>query len=288
MKVLEMLRDLDRRWVFVVVGLSVAVPLLWPLGLPPVKISDAVRPLYDYIENDLDPSGVVLMACDYDPGSKPELQPMTIAVMHHLRKRGIRFVVTELWPGGPPLVEDALTEAIRKDVPGLRKYEYGVDYAHMGFKPGGDVIIRTMGEKFENAYPEDRTGKKLAELPVFEGIDKLADFSMIVSISAGTPGTKEWVQQAQSRYKVPMGSGCTAVSAPDFYPYLKANQLIGLMGGLAGAAEYEALLERDGTGTKGMEAQSLAHLLIILFIILGNVGFVMERRRRRARKGGEA
>jgi hypothetical protein len=289
MKLAEMFRSLDRRWIFLLIGLSVALPLLFPLGLPEVKISTAVRPLYDYVEKELDPDGVVLLACDYDPGSKPELQPMAIAVMHHLRLRGIRFVVTELWPGGLPLVEDALEEAIRSDVPGLKKYEYGVDYAHLGYKAGGDVTIRTMGENLRDAYPKDTKGTPVEDLPVMDGIERLKNFSMVISISAGTPGTKEWVQQAQSRYKIPMGSGCTAVSAPDFYPYVNAGQLIGVMGGLAGAAEYENLVGRKQKATKGMEAQSLAHLLIILFIVLGNVGFLLERRRRRlATKGGAA
>jgi hypothetical protein len=288
MSATDLLRGMDRRWIFLMIGLSVAIPLLWPLGLPPVKLGTAVKPLYDYIETTLDPDGVVLMACDYDPGSMPELQPMTIAIMHHLRRRGIKFVVTELWPAGPPLVEEALAEVIDKKVEGLREYVYGTDYAHLGYKPGGDVAIRTMGENFANAYPKDRTGKSLADLPVMAGIGQLEDFSMIISISAGTPGTKEWVQQAQSRYKVPMASGCTAVSAPDFYPYLNAKQLIGVLGGMSGAAEYELLVGRPGTGTKGMEAQSVAHLLIILFIVLGNVGFLIERRRKRARVGGAA
>ncbi len=61
------------------------------------------------------------------------------------------------------------------------------------------------------------------------------------------------------------------------------------MGGLAGAAEYEMIVDRRARATKGMEAQSIAHLLIIIFIILGNIGFLVERsRRRRGARGGGA
>ena len=70
---------------------------------------------------------------------------------------------------------------------------------------------------------------------------------------------------------MPIVSGCTAVSAPEYYAYMSTNQLTGLLGGLAGAAEYEQLVEVKGTATRGMDGQSLAHLAIIFFILLGNV-----------------
>jgi hypothetical protein len=98
------------------------------------------------------------------------------------------------------------------------------------------------------------------------------------NVSAGYPGTKEWVQQVQSRFDVPIGAGVTAVSAPEFYPYVQANQLIGLLGGLAGAAEYEALIEFTGKATKGMDAQSLGHVVIVVFIVLGNLVHLARRR----------
>jgi hypothetical protein len=93
-------------------------------------------------------------------------------------------------------------------------------------------------------------------------------------VSAGYPGTKEWVQQVVSRFHVPMVAGVTAVSAPEYYPYLQAGQLHGLLGGMAGAAEYEILVKAPGLATRGMDAQSLAHLFIAFMIILGNLAFV--------------
>ena len=42
------------------------------------------------------------------------------------------------------------------------------------------------------------------------------------------------IQQVRTRYNVPIVSGCTAVSAPEYYPYVQSGQLLGLLGGLAG------------------------------------------------------
>ncbi len=80
---------------------------------------------------------------------------------------------------------------------------------------------------------------------------------MIISLSAGDPGIPAWVMMAGDRFNIPIGGGCTAVSAPQFYPYLGTGQMVGLLGGLKGAADYETMvrLEEDnaapGTATPG-------------------------------------
>jgi hypothetical protein len=82
----------------------------------------------------------------------------------------------------------------------------------------------------------------------------------------------------QGRFHLPMVAGVTAVSAPEFYPYLQSGQLVGLLGGMAGAAEYEKIRGEKGTATRGMDAQSMAHVFVALCILAGN--WVQWRRRR--------
>ena len=94
---------------------------------------------------------------------------------------------------------------------------------------------------------------------------------LFVGVSAGYPGTKEWVQQVQARFHLPMIAGVTAVSAPEYYPYLQARQLLGLLGGMAGAAEYEKARHEHGKATRGMDAQSMAHFFVAFCILLGNL-----------------
>ena len=84
-------------------------------------------------------------------------------------------------------------------------------------------------------------------------------------------GQSDLVQQVQGRFHIRMIAGVTAVSAPEYYPYLQTGQLQGLLGGMAGAAEYEALVKHPALAMRGMDAQSLAHLFIAFLIILGNL-----------------
>jgi hypothetical protein len=152
-----------------------------------------------------------------------------------------------------------------------------IDYVNLGFKSGNEVVMSQMGSSIPTTFPQDRSGMPVSRIPVMKGIQNFGQIALLVSISAGFPGTKEWVQQIVSRYHVPMVAGVTAVSAPEYYPYLQAGQLQGLLGGMAGAAEYETLVNAPGLATRGMDAQSLAHIFIALMIILGNLAALPTR-----------
>ena len=75
-----------------------------------------------------------------------------------------------------------------------------------------------------------------------------------------------------------VGAGITAVMATDLYPYLQTKQIVGLVNGLKGAAEYEHLIGHHEMGVRGMAAQSIAHLWIILLVIVGNIAYFVSRR----------
>ncbi len=277
---LEALEKLDRRWLFLAVGLLVLLPLLRPIGLP-VEPSPPSRLFRDAIAAVPDGS-TILMSCDYDPASRPELVPMTRTALRQLWRKHCRIVVTVLWPGGAALVDQTIEEVADEFRARGTRLVDGVDYVNLGYKSGNEAVMVLMGQGVKSTFPVDQHQRPTSSLPILRDVTNYASFPLLVNISAGYPGTKEWVQQVNARFHLPMVSGCTAVSAPEYFPYLQSGQLRGLLGGMAGAAEYEKLEGESGTATRGMDAQSLAHLFIALCIVLGNVVFWRRGARARA------
>jgi hypothetical protein len=265
------IQSIDRRIIFLLIFVAVAIPLIKPLGLP-IGVSPPVQSLFDAVEA-LPPGTIVMFGGDYSPDSMPELQPMSIAFLRHAFKNDLRVVITCLWPASPPLVEAALAPLVEEF-----DKEYGVDYVNLGYMTGGPVTILGMGNSIPGTFPRDYYGTPVGEIPLMDEVGSLADVALVMEVSAGTPGTREWVQQAVSRFDVTLGSGTTAVGAPNFYPYVSSGQLVGLLGGLKGAAEYETLVGAPADATKGMDAQSIVHALIVLFILFGNVVYFVSRR----------
>jgi len=273
MSISEKLANIDRRIIFILIAIAVIIPLLIPIGLPS-KVSPPVEMAYQKIEN-LPEGSYVLISCDYDPSTMPEIHPMLKSFLHHAFKKHHKVILMCLWPQGASLAEDAL-----RVVTPSYNVKYGEDYINLGYKIGGGVAILAIGSSFKESFPNDMYGKSIDTMPIMNNIKSLNDVNIVVDLSAGDPGLPAWVMIAQARFHRDIIGGVTAVSAPGFYPYLSSGQLVGLLGGMRGAADYETRLKILGTATQGMDAQSIAHLIIIIFIIIANIFYFVGKRKK--------
>ena len=272
------LLKIDRRLIFLLLFIGVTIPLLVKIGFN-LEVTENSRIIYKLIENT--PEGTpVIVSLDFDPASQAELQPMALAILEHAFRKKHKVILTALWPMGVSIGEDTVHE-LQKEYPIV----YGEDYVNLGYKAGGMVTIQAMGRSFENVYPKDINSTVLDSIPLMKNVKNFESIGYIVSLSAGSPGLKEWIMVGNDKYNVKVAGGATAVSAPQMLPYLnKQQQLHGLLGGLKGAAEYEKLIGKVGMATAGMDAQSIAHLIIILFIVLGNINYYVEKKRKKEGK----
>jgi len=268
----ERLLRIDRRIIFVFVAAAVTIPLLIKFSLP-VPVTREVRGIYDKIDS-LPEGSHVLIAFDYDPASKEELQPMAVALLHHCFKNNIKVVGMTLNPGGTGLADSAITEVGKE-----YGKEYKEDYVFLGYKTGVELVMINMGENIYSAFPKDFSGSATADLPVLKDVQSLQDFDFVVDLASGS-SIEAWIAFGKEKYNFDLGAGCTAVIGPDMYPFLQSKQIEGLMSGLKGAAEYETLIERKSSAVAGMSPQSVVHVLVVLFVIFGNFLYFMTRRKK--------
>ena len=265
--------SVDRRWIFLIIAAVVIAPLLVPIGLP-IRATNTTKDVYDAIER-LPAGSNVLLSTEYSPSTRPENHPMTISILRHLFKNNHKVFVTCLWPDGQFMAQDALNQVAKNEFNKV----YGEDYVFLGFRPGNEAVVKGIVSNIRKIYTVDVYQKKIDEIPLMNGINNFKDFDFLFSSSAGFPGTIEWVQYASDPTGVPMASGVTSIQVNEVMPYVQAGQMVGVLAGMPGAAEYESLINQKGSATSGMDAQSVAHLVIVLFIILGNISFFIERKR---------
>lgn len=278
MEWLARIQHLDRRIIFLLMGISILIPVLFPLPLA-FKVDERVQNLFNTIEA-LPEGSTVLISADFDPASRPELEPFFRANLDHLFRRNIKVVVVTLWAYAPGLVVPLLQEYATKH----NKVD-GVDWTFLGFKEGKELVMKEMGVNLRQAFPTNFAGKPVEELPIMNGIKQLKDFPLMVLVSAGFPGTKEWVLQVQTQYNLKMVSSCTAVQTPDYIPYYKSKQLQGLAGGMPGSAQYEMLVgvpTEKALATRGVNVLNMGHAFIIGAILLGNISYFAAKRRGQA------
>ncbi len=265
--------DLTRLIIYLLIFLAVLIPLFLP-PLKTVRVTDEVKVVYDRVES-LKPGQIVMLACEYDPSMSAEMSPVNLAVLRQCFRKNLRVLTTCLSANGVSLVEGEMQQIAKE----FGK-KYGEDYVFLGYKPYPAIVIMAMGQDYRLAFPTDYYNTPIDQIPMMTGVKNYQSVALVLTINA-TSGIDYWITYGQGRYKFPLAAAASAVMAPNYYNYVQSGQLVGLIGGLRGAAEYEELIDHPGSAVRGMFVQSVAHLLIVALIILGNVTLVAERLRKR-------
>lgn len=251
-------------WLFyLILAAAVVVGILLAGENINLPLTQATADFYNTIES-LEEGSVALLSHDYDPGTAAEITPQASAILDHLMRRGVKIVNLSLTPEGQALADRAL-ESVISDHEG---YIQGRDYINLGYVAGNEVGARFIAEGF---------GPGLSPYPLGEGVGGLEDVDLIVVLAGSQEHLRRWVEQVQAPYKVAMVAGVSAQVDPAARPYYRSGQLKGLLSGLVGAAEYERVNQHPGVALSRMLPQAAAHLVIALFILLGNFAHLVER-----------
>jgi hypothetical protein len=212
---LKFLINLDRRWIFLLMLLSVALPILFTVSFPE-QPTEMVQACFDEIDR-LPEGSKILLAWDWDPASEGELGPMATMFARHCAAKHHKLYFIALWPLGPQMIDDTINKVIKPDFPEMVE---GKDYCNLGFKPGYEGVIKVIVTDLRQLYSTDHRGTSLDRIPMCRGIQSIRDFDLVVEVGAGYPGLKEWIQYAAALYpdEIRVIGGTTGVTAPQLYP----------------------------------------------------------------------
>lgn len=268
---LEKMMDIDRRIVFILVAVAVIIPTLLRVNFP-ITVSQPTQSVYDFID-ELPEDSTILMAFNYGPSSLAELEPMAAAVLRHCFSKNVKVIGMTLFNVGA-----RLGDRIMSDTAAEMEAVDGEDYIFLGFRPGSISVILGMGTAIDSVFDADYRGKPISDIPMMQDVKNYDHIALVLDLaSSATPGA--WIRFANTKYKQEVAAGVTGVMVSELYPYLQSGQLVGLMPGLLGAAEYETLIDTPEKATAGMSVQSFVHVLVFVLVVVGNVAFFIQRRR---------
>ncbi len=283
------LQNIDRRIIYGLLFIILCWTTYKPLDLPITPTQNAKR-LYAAVEACPDDKVVFIMGF-WGFGTQGENWPQFEALVYHCLKSGKKLA----FMGADPLsiqlynqiVEDMSAKVYKKY---RREAKYGEDWINFGYKapPVGPGAVTAyyvgFAQDVRTFVGKDHRDKDIASYPIMKNVRTANDFYLIFEVAAGNEGIYNWVGVIKPRHPKPLyGGAVTAIVAPDAYPYVNSGQLVALIDGARGAAEYEKLIEHEGRGYRMATALSFGHLLIFVLLLLGNIGFFISRRK--AKKG---
>jgi hypothetical protein len=285
MNIFDRMMSLDRRWVFLFLALVCVITFIIPFKVP-IRTSLEVKTIFSFIDT-LKEGDIVFVGIDYDPNALAELHPMTYAVIEQAWRKKLKTIFVSLSLNGPGMADQAIRDIsdslkLDKTYNGVlyegREIVNGEDFVFLGYKPYPALVILGMGQNFRIPYPTDYYGTPLDSIPMMKGVINYDQVKCVVDVT-GSNVADMWIAYGQGRYNFPLALGLTGVMGADYYPYLNSGQIFGLMAGLLGAAQYEKLADNAGRALDGMRVQVYAHIIIILFIVMGNIGFLVTRKK---------
>ena len=290
----DYLMRLDRRVVYVFVLIALTIPLLLEFGMAPAKMETAEM-VHETVEGlPADGSKMVWIAMDWGPSTQAENMPQTAVLIEHLMRREIPFCTYSITYTAEPFMKSLpqkIADRLNAEYAekGLEhRFEYGRDWVNIGYRPAAVLFVRGLAKSKDigEYLSVDARGTPIREIPCMAKIKTIEDFSMLAEFTGLVGAFNIWVQFFQTAdYRPQFVHGCTSITIPEAFIYLDSKQIQGLLEGVAGAAYYAQLVKgeefdpvsKPDLATKFMMSLSLAHLVIVFFIVLGNTGLWMRK-----------
>jgi hypothetical protein len=309
-----MMLTIDRRWIYLALAATLIISLL--LGKPVTpNVIPPVRSLFDAV--DAAPAGpddgkIILIDMPFSAGTLGENGEQARALIRHMFLRHKRFALVSV---GEPQGGNYAKE-LGSDIAKQYGATYGTDWITFGYKYYSLAFYKSITQNIPDTIKTDGLLQEdVTRFPIMRGIHGVKNIALLIEITASS-SVYDWIQLVQPTItpRLKIGYACTGVMATDAYPLLDSGQLVGLLPGLKGAADYEKLVDdlqvheyQDGhtlhatfiqdpnaqlqlppSARQLMYTQDKAHIVIILFIIFGNVGLLLSQRRSSAKKTREA
>jgi len=261
---------------YALLALAVAIPLIrgncwFGTSMSP---RDSVVGLFRAVDS-LPAGSVALLSFDYDPGTADELAPGVAVLLDHLLQKEVSILAFSTMPTGALLAWQQLEQAALR----MGGLSYGEDYLLLGYLPGEESGLRRIAGGLALTFPRDYIERReINQFAVIRRASKLSDIALIVTIAGDRVRVQRWLEQIQAPYGVPLVTVMTAAAEPGLSPYYSSGQLLGMVGGLPGAAEYEALRDGRGPASDSADAQALAYLVIIAAALLGGISRLFRGR----------
>lgn len=275
MSVLQKLSEIDRRYLYWIMFIALAIPFIQPIGLP-ISVTETTRALYDKIET-MGPNDVALYSIAGGVSAWGEIQPAMIAVMKHLVAKRVKVVIV-----GYFLDQDLSVQMVQTSTPGLKDYKYGTDWVYLGYISGAETAVAQLAADIHAVFKTDRgtvvgeaADRALTELPLMQKVKKAEDITLVITIDTGSY-ILYYIRHWNVAKGIPVAEVGIAMQA-DMIVYYPVN-LVAVLIGARGGAEYEVLIKQPGPGIVKMDAINVSHVLFIIAIAFANVGYVLTRK----------
>lgn len=257
----------DKRWIYVLLFILTLAPLLNPIGMP-IAVSDWTKDYYDKV-NALKEGDIVLDSWDMEYSGYMELKPGVLASHRIFIEKGVKLCITLNHPEGIAIPTEVFGPL--KSLMDTYDYTYGEDYIILGYVFPNEAAVAALATDFHAQVSVDWNGESI-EGTFLDNINDGGDFVMVASYTTGIVDSAIMRHFGQT-FGTPIVRNAIGVMISAQTAYLDAGVIDALLASTRGGAELEYLIQAPGPGLKSMDAFTFCHYMLIIFILIGNIGY---------------
>jgi hypothetical protein len=254
--------------------LLVVATLLQP-GASTLRLASPDRSHVDQLRRaigDLPSEALVLIACDADLGTYPEIRAATRAAIEDLGAHGARLAIVSFTPEGRAIAaaeRDRIARSGAGELP-----------ADLGFIAGAEAgLVRGVASIVPAA----------AEGPIVDAIRQrgggIGAFDMVLIVSGSDISARSWVEQVGPRlHDLAMITIAPTFLDPELEPYLRSGQLDGLLATLREGTAYANAVTSGSAADRGPGIAPLPMLIGMLAALAALAEAASRRLVRRVRR----
>jgi hypothetical protein len=265
--VLKWMAEYDRRYVYLVLFLVVTIPLLRPIGMA-VSVSPDTQQYYDVL-NTVKAGDKVFFTLNTEYSGFNEIHSGIVASLRVLVEHKAKICFAEGHVEAT-IIPDIIIKEVKSEMD-ANDYQYGRDYVILGYVMPNEPAVASMASDFHAIVTQDFLGRSI-QGTFLDDVHTWQDWDLIDDFSTGLSTT--YLQNHFALRGTTMIVNCIGVSVPSEKPYLNSGLIKGLLQSMKGGAELEYLIGPPGVGLTSMDAFTFGHYMLIVFIIIGNIGYL--------------
>jgi hypothetical protein len=275
---LKLLATIDKRVVYLLLFLVVIGPLLSPIGLQVAVSPGTIQ--YHQVIDELGPDDIVLLHLGTEYSGWNELAAGTTATVRTVVEKGSKMAIISAHPEAttiPDLIFNSLRSVMEEN-----DYKEGEDVINLGYVFPNAPAVAAAAQDFHSVVKSDWQGNSI-EGTFLDEVNTGADITLIIDIQTGI-WSREIINHFYVGYQTPIARHNIGVGVPQALADLDAGQLVAVLASLRGGAELETLIGAKGPGVAAMDGFTLAHYMLLIFVVIGNIGYFGYQRP--SRRGG--
>lgn len=221
---------------------------------------------------DLPSGALVLIACDADLGTYPEIRAATRAAIEDLGAHGARLAIVSFTPEGRAIAAAEWDRIARTGA--------GEPPSDLGFIAGAEAgLVRAVA----SIVPAAAEGSTLDAIRQRGG--GIGAFDMVLIVSGSDISARSWVEQVGPRLPdLAMISIAPTFLDPELEPYLRSGQLHGLLATLREGTAYANAVTSGSAADRGPGIAPLPMLVGMLAALAALAEAASRRVARRVRR----